>query len=100
MVVEKNWVKGQMSEQNRIRINILVKAKGEKDYRRMELGTFREGNITVSILDEAGNNIHKEKDLQHPNQNALTITMKDLPNGTYFMEVDDGFFIQVKEIQL
>ena len=100
MVVEKNWNTGQISEQDRIRISILVKAIGEKDYRRMELGTFREGNISVTILDEAGNNIHKENNLQHPDQKVLTLTMKDLANGTYFMEVDDGFFIQVKEIQL
>ena len=61
MVVEKNWITGQINEQNRIRISILIKAIGEKDYRRMELGTFREGNISVNILDEAGNNIHKDQ---------------------------------------
>ncbi|MEM6767816.1 MAG: hypothetical protein AAF655_22970 [Bacteroidota bacterium] len=89
-----------MDSQKRISISILIKALGEKKYRRMELGTFRQGNISIAVLDEARNSIHLEKDLQSNNQNSLTITLSDISHGLYFIEVDDGFFIQVKEIQI
>ena len=100
MVVEKKWIVGQLPEQNRIQICLMIKAKGSGDFRRLELGTFREGSISVNVLDSAYNVIHQEQNLQSANQNSLTISLSDLPPDQYFVEVDDGFFIQVKEVEL
>lgn len=65
---------------------------------RVEMGPFHPGPTTIRLTDKWGHLLLEEA--YEPAQSRCLITVHDLEDGTYFFEVNDGFFHQIKEVHI
>ncbi|RMG57780.1 MAG: hypothetical protein D6722_24415 [Bacteroidetes bacterium] len=67
---------------------------------RVELGPFQARAATIRLSQADGPLLLEEaySPVRHPAR--LQITLRDLAAGTYFFELSDGFFHQVKEVRI
>jgi hypothetical protein len=66
----------------------------------VELSTASARKATVRLVDDRGSVLMQEQERFEPDQSRLTYTIKHILPGTYFFEVTDGFFHQIKELQV
>ena len=70
------------------------------DGHRIELVTHDVEESIIRMIDETGNTILHEEEGFDEEQNRVEFTVKNLEAGTYFFEMSDGFFYQVKEVRI
>lgn len=68
------------------------------DALRVELGPFHTGQTLVRLTDKQGRLYLEETYDSAATQARLLITVRDLEEGTYYFEVNDGFYHQIKEV--
>lgn len=66
----------------------------------VELSTASARKATVRLVDEEGNTLMLAHECFEPGQSRLSYTIRNIEPGTYFFEVTDGFFYQIKELQV
>lgn len=86
------------SERITLRFEILDK-EGAVFY-RVELGAFRPGNLILRLVDSENTVVAQESDTAIATGQQIIYRVQNLSPGSYFIEVDDGFFIQVKEVKV
>ena len=67
---------------------------------RIELVSHDPEESIIRMVDETGNLILQEDGGFGDESDRLEITIENVEAGTYFFEVNDGFFCQVKEIRI
>jgi hypothetical protein len=67
---------------------------------RVELSLVQAGNLTLRLIDSQGHRLMEQTEWLDPEQEQLIVTVHDLPVGTYFFEVTNGFFHQIKELRI
>ncbi|MDX2247300.1 MAG: hypothetical protein SF052_11010 [Bacteroidia bacterium] len=98
--VEKKLYPESHSIQPRSSVGFIVNPDGDSSERlRVELSPFDQDESVIRLMDETGNILLQEQ--QEPAQHGrLEFTVSNLDSGTYFFEVSDGFFYQVKEVRI
>jgi hypothetical protein len=66
----------------------------------VELSPAQAGELTVRLMTSQGQTLLEEEQWLDPDQEQLIVTVYDLPVGTYFFEVTNGFFHQIKELRI
>lgn len=73
--------------------------KEENDNLVVELNPFDPDESTIRVMDETGNVLlHEDQDME--DSGRVEFTVNNLDAGTYYFEVSDGFYYQVKEIRV
>ena len=67
---------------------------------RVELVSHDPEESVIRMIDETGNLILQEDGGFGDESDRLEFTVNNLEAGTYFFEVNDGFFCQVKEVRI
>ena len=67
---------------------------------RIELISHDPQESTIRMLDEWGRTLMQESEGFGNEKNRLEFTVRNLEAGTYFFEMSDGFFYQVKEVRI
>ena len=62
-----------------------------KDYLNINFISFEQENINVKVIDIIGKTVLVEKMQALQGENNFSLNVKDLPNGTYFLEIGNGF---------
>ena len=98
--VEKK-ILARNSNDVRSSVGFIVSSKDEeKEAVRVELSPFATDESEIRLSDQEGTVIlHDHQEFDEAG-NRLEIRVSDLDAGTYFFEVNDGFFHQVKEIHI
>ncbi|MEO0470483.1 MAG: hypothetical protein AAF206_12735 [Bacteroidota bacterium] len=65
----------------------------------VELNPVDSDETVIRVVDEEGTLLLQEQEF-NGESNRLEITMEDLDAGTYYFEVQDSFFHQVKEVRI
>lgn len=65
----------------------------------VELTAANPTDSIIRVVDEKGNTLFEEA-YYFSESGSQTYTIRDLQPGTYFFEISDNFFHQVKEIHL
>jgi hypothetical protein len=66
----------------------------------LELYAVEPRQAMVSLTDQTGNLLLREEQTFLPDQERLVYRIQNLAAGTYYFEVSDGFYYQVKEVQI
>ena len=73
--------------------------KEENDNLVVELNPFDPDESTIRVMDETGNVLlHEDQDME--DSGRVEFTVNNLNAGTYYFEVSDGFYYQVKEVRV
>ncbi|MEZ4825012.1 MAG: T9SS type A sorting domain-containing protein [Bacteroidia bacterium] len=97
--VEKKHYPDSHSTQPRSTVGFIVNPDNDDAHLRVELSPFAEDESIIRVMDETGNVLLQEqKEPEHTGR--LEYTVSNLNSGTYFFEVSDGFYYQVKEVRV
>ena len=98
--VEKKILARPSASDSRSSVGFIVNAGDDKEDLRIELCPFDSEESVIRLSDNEGTVILHDHQEFDENGNRLEITVSDLDEGTYYFEVNDGFFHQVKEIRI
>lgn len=99
--IEKSVTSRSLSNEFRSPIGLVVYAQNEPNEELwLELNPFDFEASTIRLVDETGKLIIQEAHRFDPSSDRLIFTVKNLKAGTYFFEVNDGFFYQIKELHI
>ncbi|MEM7370891.1 MAG: hypothetical protein AAF587_19910 [Bacteroidota bacterium] len=73
---------------------------GWEEEMHIELSTVYPEASTVRMVDESGRLLIQEEHHFDTDPGRLVYTVRNLDAGTYFFEISDGFFYQVKELRI
>lgn len=103
--VEKQLHSRSYPGHNRSSIGFVLYPKGTRkpgweDELHIELSTVYPEASTVRMVDESGRLLIQEEHHFDTDPGRLVYTVRNLDAGTYFFEISDGFFYQVKELRI
>ncbi|MEM9986878.1 MAG: hypothetical protein AAF804_17425, partial [Bacteroidota bacterium] len=64
----------------------------------LELGSSRGKHIHIKVVDSQGTVMFQERQRIKDLGPKLTFSLRNLASGTYYFEVNDGFYYQIKEL--
>lgn len=98
--VEKKILARPATPDSRSSVGFIVSSRNDKEDLRIELSPFTSEESTIRLSDNEGTVILDDYQEFDESGNRLEITVSDLDEGTYYFEINDGFFHQVKEIRI
>ncbi len=66
----------------------------------VELSAYRAQASVLRLLDAQGIEIWREGHLEDPAEFCTEVSIQNLQAGTYYVEIQDGFFHQIRMVQV
>ncbi|WNJ17717.1 hypothetical protein [Pontibacter sp. G13] len=74
--------------------------KSVKRAYKLELSSYRPKDSVVRLLDASGKMLLNERPSAFNETHHFLYIVRNLDAGTYFVEISDGFYYQIKEVRI